>query len=81
MAPENIKDLAAVLEIPEALIDAGVGAHWFPNRGLGTTPPTDPVIYRLYEVIVQISRLLPPHSHLNIQGVLVYGHPIKVWCS
>jgi cyanate lyase len=29
-----------------------LGSHWWPNRGLGPMPPTDPVIYRLYEVCV-----------------------------
>lgn len=31
---------------------AELGAHWFPNRGVGTVPPTDPVIYRLYEAML-----------------------------
>ena len=26
------------------------GEQWWPDRGLGPMPPTDPVIYRLYEV-------------------------------
>jgi len=26
-----------------------MGAHWFPERGLGPDVPSDPLIYRLYE--------------------------------
>ena len=26
------------------------GAHWWPERGIGPAVPTDPVLYRLYEV-------------------------------
>ncbi|KAF8912568.1 cyanate lyase C-terminal domain-containing protein [Mucidula mucida] len=26
--------------------------HWWPNRGLGPMPPTDPVIYRLYDSVL-----------------------------
>ena len=29
---------------------AELGSHWYPNRGIGPIPPTDPVIYRLFEV-------------------------------
>ena len=32
----------------ETLI-AELGPHWYPNRGIGPIPPTDPVIYRLFE--------------------------------
>jgi hypothetical protein len=33
---------------PEWLI-AELGPRWYPNRGIGPIPPTDPVIYRLFE--------------------------------
>lgn len=50
MSPDDISALAKVLEINEGEIHATVGAHWFPNRTLGTAIPSDPVVYRLYEV-------------------------------
>lgn len=50
LSGEEIDALANVLEVPASNLHDGLGAHWWPNRGLGTTPPTDPVIYRLYEV-------------------------------
>ena len=50
LAPEEIEALARVLEIPLVNIQNELGSHWWPNRGLGPVPPTDPVIYRLYEV-------------------------------
>ena len=56
-----------------------VNPQWWPMRGgLGSTPPTDPVIYRLYEVgetTTQYSQIL---TAVFAQGVLVYGHAIKV---
>ncbi|KAH8109571.1 Cyanase, partial [Phellopilus nigrolimitatus] len=63
LTPELINQLAEVLDIPAVNLHNEIGAHWFPNRGLGTTPPSDPVIYRLYE------------------GIMVYGHPMKVRMS
>jgi len=32
----------------ETLI-AELGPRWYPNRGIGPIPPTDPVIYRIFE--------------------------------
>jgi len=31
---------------------AQLGSHWYPNRGIGPIPPTDPVIYRLFEGVL-----------------------------
>lgn len=31
-------------------ISADIGPNWYPNRGIGPIPPTDPLIYRLFEV-------------------------------
>jgi len=36
---------------PEWLISQ-LGPHWYPNRGIGPIPPTDPVIYRLFEGVL-----------------------------
>lgn len=52
LEPEQIKKLAEILEIPAVHINSEFGTHWWPNRGLGPSPPTDPVIYRLYEGIM-----------------------------
>lgn len=47
---EELAKLSELLELPQAQLTAGLGDHWFPYRGLGTAVPTDPVVYRLYEV-------------------------------
>jgi cyanate lyase len=70
LTPENIAGLSAALDIPASELHNGLGAHWWPNRGLGTTPPTDPVIYRLYEVRVKFCRL-----EIAIVGVDCLGSP------
>lgn len=41
-----------MLDIPSQALHDQLGAHWWPNRGLGQTPPSDPVIYRLYEGVM-----------------------------
>ncbi|KAJ7760819.1 cyanate hydratase [Mycena maculata] len=50
--PEELNKVSEVLEIEVGLLQAGLGDHWWPNRGLGPLPPTDPVIYRLYEGVL-----------------------------
>lgn len=52
LAPEEIEALARVLDIPVTNIQSYLGTHWWPNRGLGPMPPTDPVLYRLYEGVL-----------------------------
>ncbi|KAK7037744.1 Cyanate hydratase [Paramarasmius palmivorus] len=49
---EDLHKLSQVLEIQHADLQAGLGEHWWPYRGLGTSPPSDPVIYRLYEGVM-----------------------------
>ncbi|KAF8150931.1 cyanate lyase C-terminal domain-containing protein [Crassisporium funariophilum] len=49
---EEIKKVCEVLEIPSSQTLSELGNHWWPNRGLGPMPPTDPVIYRLYEGVL-----------------------------
>lgn len=39
-----------MLEIEQSSLSTGLGEDWWPRRGLGPMPPTDPVLYRLYEV-------------------------------
>ncbi|KAJ7260371.1 cyanate lyase C-terminal domain-containing protein [Mycena haematopus] len=50
--PEELSKVSELLDIPSGDLHAGLGDHWFPNRGLGPSPPSDPVIYRLYEGIM-----------------------------
>ncbi|EGN99314.1 hypothetical protein SERLA73DRAFT_182250 [Serpula lacrymans var. lacrymans S7.3] len=52
LSPDEIDSLAKVLDIPTVNIQNELGAHWWPSRGLGPVPPTDPVIYRLYESVL-----------------------------
>lgn len=50
MTSEELKNLSRILGITTSASLGALGDHWWPNRGLGPMPPTDPVIYRLYEV-------------------------------
>jgi len=52
LEPGQIDALAKVLGLDAVSLHNELGAHWWPQRGLGTTPPTDPVIYRLYEGVL-----------------------------
>ncbi|PAV16687.1 Cyanase [Pyrrhoderma noxium] len=52
LEPEHIEKLGEVLDIPAVQISNELGAHWWPNRGLGSSIPTDPVIYRFYEGVM-----------------------------
>jgi cyanate lyase len=46
----ELEDIAGALGIEWIRLRDEIGSHWWPHRGLGPMPPTDPVIYRLYEV-------------------------------
>ncbi|PQE28400.1 cyanate hydratase protein [Rutstroemia sp. NJR-2017a BBW] len=49
-SPSDISALAQLLEIPESQLKAELTS--FPNRGnAGPMPPTEPLIYRLYEIV------------------------------
>jgi cyanate lyase len=50
LSTEELQLLSGFLGINHADLRSELGEHWWPNRGLGPIPPTDPVIYRLYEV-------------------------------
>jgi len=51
--PKDIEALAKVLDVDHANFTAEHGEAWWPQRGaLGAMPPSDPVIYRLYEGIM-----------------------------
>ena len=51
---EELHALEAVLKIGEQTsythLSMDIGPGWYPNRGIGPIPPTDPLIYRLFEV-------------------------------
>lgn len=59
MTPDDITKLSQLLEIQQDLLEAELGAHWWPRRGLGPMPPNDPVLYRLYEVSTRAFSLRP----------------------
>ncbi|KAK2467268.1 hypothetical protein APHAL10511_000817 [Amanita phalloides] len=48
---EELTKVSEVLDIPQAEALAELGNHWWPNRGLGSFPPRDPLVYRLFEGI------------------------------
>ncbi|KAI0053266.1 Cyanase [Auriscalpium vulgare] len=62
-SPEELAALATVLGFPEDQLTASLGAHWWPNRGLGPIPPTDPVIYRLFEGVLVYGHALKAVIH------------------
>ncbi|KAI8341254.1 cyanate lyase C-terminal domain-containing protein [Chlamydoabsidia padenii] len=49
---DEIEILSRNLNIPAAHLRAEFGPQFYPDRGgLMATPPTDPVLYRLYEMV------------------------------
>jgi len=50
--PGDLDKIAKFLDLAPADLHAQIGAHWWPQRSLGPTPPTDPLIYRLYEGVL-----------------------------
>ncbi|KAG6827165.1 Cyanate hydratase [Tricholoma furcatifolium] len=42
LTTEELKKLSETLDIPAIESLAVLGDHWWPNRGLGPMPPTDP---------------------------------------
>jgi len=49
---EELRALGAVLQLSPEMLTAELGPSWYPNRGIGPIPPTDPVIYRLFEGVL-----------------------------
>jgi len=50
---DELRALANVLNISHAeWLMKHFGPRWYPNRGIGPVPPTDPVIYRLFEGVL-----------------------------
>ncbi|KAF9760919.1 Cyanate hydratase [Fusarium sp. DS 682] len=49
-SPEDVEKLSEILELPKEALKAQLTG--FPNRGqAGPMPPTEPLIYRLYEIV------------------------------
>ncbi|KAG0163419.1 Cyanate hydratase [Apophysomyces sp. BC1034] len=49
---EELDKLSKVLNIPPGHLKDDIGVHFFPDRGgLVQYPPSDPTIYRLYEMM------------------------------
>lgn len=48
----DVQKLSSALNLQQSYLDEAFGDDFFPHRGLGDFPPQDPVLYRLYEVIV-----------------------------
>jgi cyanate lyase len=74
---EELHALEAVLQLGRGLLSQDIGHNWYPNRGIGPIPPTDPLLYRLFEV-ENSSTMASFLSLTFFKGVLVYGHAIKV---
>ncbi|KAF8604060.1 Cyanase [Ceratobasidium sp. AG-I] len=51
-APQDLAKLSEALGISSQSLTDSLGDHWWPTRGLGPDPPTDPVIYRLHEGVL-----------------------------
>ncbi|KAI9454700.1 cyanate lyase C-terminal domain-containing protein [Russula earlei] len=49
---DELRALANVLGLTPGRLEGQVGPHWYPNRGIGPVPPTDPLIYRLFEGVL-----------------------------
>jgi len=52
---DELRALANVLKLPlpqNGWLITQLGPRWYPNRGIGPVPPTDPVIYRLFEGVL-----------------------------
>ncbi|GLB44878.1 putative catalyzes the reaction of cyanate with bicarbonate to produce ammonia and carbon dioxide [Lyophyllum shimeji] len=49
---DELKKVSETLGIPAQESLSVLGEHWWPHRGIGPMPPTDPVIYRLYESVL-----------------------------
>lgn len=53
---EELAKVSELLGLPASLAESEAVSSWFPSRGLGPMPPTDPTLYRLYEVGLMLLR-------------------------
>lgn len=49
---QDVEKLSSALNLQQRYLEEAFGEDYFPHRGLGDFPPQDPVLYRLYEVLV-----------------------------
>jgi len=49
---EELRTLGGILQLSPEWLLAELGPRWYPTRGIGPIPPTDPVIYRLFEGVL-----------------------------
>jgi len=52
LSAEELRNIGQTLGVDTSELLAQIGPHWTPHRTLGPIPPTDPVIYRLYEGVL-----------------------------
>jgi len=64
--------LAGVLNLEPEWLAKQLGSHWYPNRGIGPVPPTDPLVYRLFEASQELDGHHIPHLHFGFQLLRVY---------
>ncbi|KZS92033.1 Cyanase [Sistotremastrum niveocremeum HHB9708] len=70
---EDIAKLTKELDIQTNALSEQMGEHWWPDRGhLGPMPPTDPLIYRLYEGVMVYGHAIKAviHEKFNGDGIM-----------
>jgi len=71
--PKDIEALTKVLDLQSSSLANELGEHWWPNRGaLGPMPPTDPLLYRLYEGVMVYGHAIKAviHEKFNGDGIM-----------
>lgn len=64
---QDIEKLSSTLNVQKKYLDEAFGPDFFPHRGLGEFPPQDPVLYRLYEVLVVYGYPLKAMIHEKVR--------------
>ncbi|SCV74650.1 BQ2448_7679 [Microbotryum intermedium] len=49
---DDLEGLSKCLGVDHKSLVSTMGEHFYPERGLGVKPPTDALLYRLYEIIL-----------------------------
>jgi cyanate lyase len=73
-SPEELDALSKALSLPEEereSLHGYLGPHWWPQRGLGPVPPTDPVVYRLFEGVLVYGQAIKAIIHEKVR---------ECWC-
>ncbi|KAF7299664.1 Cyanate hydratase [Mycena chlorophos] len=71
---EELAQVSQFLGIDQSSLDAELGAHWWPSRGLGPMPPNDPVLYRLYEGVLVYGHAIKAVIHEKVLRRWDYEH-------